>query len=206
MNAHKKREIYLTSYNPLFHLSTNCIPSLISSLFSFSTFWTAADDVCHPITSFPVGFLLQSRHLPPIYIYIYFRHGNPSSVSPMATYSYTSQYTSQRSVAMVLALASAIVLSPLYARRKSDARYNETKWSSGFVLPMVLAGLIIAIRTTSSCSSMSAHGGGRASIIPSPDPSWVLRIGSSSWGLAGVLVMLMLVLSWQESVQDFFWR
>lgn len=124
----------------------------------------------------------------------------------MATYSYTSQYSSQRSVAMVLALASAIVLSPLYAGRKSDTRNYETKWGSGFVLPVVLAGLIIAIRTTSSRSSMGAQGGGRGSIIPSPDPSWVLRIGSSSWGLAGVLVMLMLVLSWQESVQDFFWR
>ena len=124
----------------------------------------------------------------------------------MATYTYTSQYSSQRSVAMVLALVSAIVLSPLYVTRKNDTRYYETKWSSGFVLPMVLAGLIIAIKTTSSCSSMSAQGGGRASIIPSPDPSWVLRIGSSSWGLAGILVMLLLVLSWQESVQEFFWR
>jgi hypothetical protein len=120
----------------------------------------------------------------------------------MATYQYSS---SQRSVAMVLSLASAIVLSPLYAsRKKSEARHYETKWSSGFVLPMLLAGLIIAIRTT---SSVSAQGGpGRASIIPSPDPSWVLRIGSSSWGLAAVLVMLMLVLSCQESVHDFFWR
>nr|POE74218.1 transcription initiation factor tfiid subunit 9 [Quercus suber] len=117
----------------------------------------------------------------------------------MATFTYTSQYSSQRSVAMVLALVSAIVLSPLYVTRKNDTRYYETKWSSGFVLPMVLAGLIIAIKTTSSCSSMSAQGGGRASIIPSPDPSWVLRIGSSSWGLAGILVMLLLVLSWQES-------
>lgn len=34
---------------------------------------------------------------------------------------------------------------------------------------MVLAGLIIAIRTTSSCSSMSVQGGGRASRIPSPE-------------------------------------
>jgi|UniRef100_A0A2N9IBH6 hypothetical protein len=124
----------------------------------------------------------------------------------MATYTYTGQYSSQRSVAMVLSLVSAIVLSPLYARRKNDTSYYETKWSSGFVLPMVLVGLIIAIRTTSSCSSMSAQGGARASIIPSPDPSWVLRIGSSSWGLAGILVMLLLVLSWQASVQEFFWR
>lgn len=125
----------------------------------------------------------------------------------MATYAYTGPYSSQRSVAMVLALVSAIVLSPLYVGQKNDTRYYESKWSSGFVLPMVLAGLIIAIRTTSSRSSTSGHGGAaRGSMIPSPDPSWVLRIGSSSWGLAGVLVMLMLVLSWQESVQEFFWR
>lgn len=127
----------------------------------------------------------------------------------MATDAYTaaSRNSSQRALAMVLALASAVVLSPLYVQRKNDhPRYfnHETKWSSGFVLPMVLAGLIIAIRTTSS--SMSVHGGAAASFIPSPDPSWVLRIGSSSWGLAGVLVMLVLVLSWQDSVQEFFWR
>ncbi|KAJ6942637.1 hypothetical protein NC652_008447 [Populus alba x Populus x berolinensis] len=85
--------------------------------------------------------------------------------------STASQNSSQRVLAMVFALASAVVLSPL---------------------------------TTSS--SMSARRGSRASFIPSPDPSWVLRIGSSSWGLAGVLVMLMLVLSWQDSVQEFFWR
>ncbi|KAJ6415830.1 hypothetical protein OIU84_004594 [Salix udensis] len=58
---------------------------------------------------------------------------------------------------MVLALASAVVLSPLYVKRRND----ETKWSSGFVLPMVLAGLVIAIRTTSS--SMSVRRGSRAS-------------------------------------------
>ncbi|KAJ6715173.1 TRANSMEMBRANE PROTEIN [Salix viminalis] len=112
------------------------------------------------------------------------------------------QSSSQRALAMALAVASAVVLSPLYVKRKNDN--YETKWSSGFVLPMVLAGLIIAIRTTSS--SMAVHGGDAASFIPSPDPSWVLRIGSSSWGLAGVLVMLVLVLSWQDSVQEFFWR
>ena len=121
--------------------------------------------------------------------------------------STASQNSSQRVLAMVFALASAVVLSPLYVKRKNDhTRYfnYETNWSSGFVLPMVLAGLIIAIRTTSS--SMSARRGSRASFIPSPDPSWVLRIGSSPWGLAGVLVMLMFVLSWQDSVQEFFWR
>ncbi|KAK7349302.1 hypothetical protein VNO77_06563 [Canavalia gladiata] len=110
--------------------------------------------------------------------------------------------SSQRSLAMVLALASAVVLSPLYVNSKSDRRHYESKWSSGFVLPMVLVGLVIAIRTTSSSSVSSP----RASLLPSPDPSWVLRIGSSSWGLAGVLVMLMLVLYWQASVQEFLWR
>ncbi|XWS12147.1 hypothetical protein CRYUN_Cryun37aG0065000 [Craigia yunnanensis] len=126
----------------------------------------------------------------------------------MATYTYASRNnTSQRGVAMVLALITAVVLSPLYVRRKNETRYYEMKLSSGFVLPMVLAGLIVAIRTTSSSSSSSSmQSGGRASIIPSPDPSLVLRIGGSSWGLAGILVMLMLVLSWQESVQEFFWR
>lgn len=117
--------------------------------------------------------------------------------------------SSQRAVAMGLALVSAIVLSPLYVTIKNDHRYhhhtifhNETKyWNSSFVLPMVLAVLIIAIKTTTSSSSME-----RGSVFPSPDPSWVLRIGGSSWGLAGILVMLMLVLSWQDSVQHFFLR
>lgn len=117
------------------------------------------------------------------------------------TYPYNAQNTSNRAMAMVLALASAVVLSPLYVKqKKSEARY-DTIWSSGFVLPMVLLGLIIAIRTTSSSSSM--NGG---TLISSVDHSWVLRIGSSPWGLGGVLVLLMLVLSWQGSVQEFFWR
>lgn len=130
----------------------------------------------------------------------------------MATYAYTNHNSSsQRSVAMVLALVSAIVLSPLYNYRPKNEHsgYYDTTWGSGFVLPVVLAGLIIAIRTTSSSKSTipSAQGGGpTGSFIPSADPSWVLRIGSSSWGLAGVLLMLMLVLSWQSSVQDFFRR
>ncbi|RYR39773.1 hypothetical protein Ahy_A09g045370 isoform B [Arachis hypogaea] len=103
---------------------------------------------------------------------------------------------------MMLALVSAVVLSPLYANSKSDTRsYHESRWSSSFVLPMVLAGLIIAIRTASSPSTSP-----RSSLLPSPDPSWVLRIGSSSWGLAAVLLMLLLVLYWQASVQEFFWR
>ncbi|KAI9102899.1 hypothetical protein K1719_023338 [Acacia pycnantha] len=115
-------------------------------------------------------------------------------------HAYSSQASSQRSLAMVLALASAVVLSPLYNMKpkSSDGRYYESKWSPGFVLPMVLAGLIIAIRTSSSSSS--------SSFLLSPEPSWILRIGASSWGLAGVLVMLILVLNWQASVQEFFWR
>ncbi|KAF5751153.1 hypothetical protein HS088_TW02G00163 [Tripterygium wilfordii] len=119
--------------------------------------------------------------------------------------SHNSSSSPHRGLAMVLALASAIVLSPLYVtRNNSGTRFYETKWiNTGFVLPVVLAGLIIAIKTTSSSSSSSFSG---HSLAPSLDPSSVLRIGSSSWGLAGILVMLMLVLSWQDSVQDFFWR
>lgn len=120
-----------------------------------------------------------------------------------SNYAYcNSNGQNSRGVAMVLALVSAVVLSPLYVTRKNHEEnsrfYETTKWNSGFLLPVVVGGLIIAIRTTSSSAS--------SSLIPSPNPSWVLRIGSSSWGLAGVLLMLMLVLSWQDSVQDFFWR
>ncbi|KAK7255709.1 hypothetical protein RIF29_29128 [Crotalaria pallida] len=121
------------------------------------------------------------------------------------TYASSTHSSSQRSLAMVLAVASAVFLSPLYVDSKRDMRLYKSRWSSSFVLPMVLAGLIIAIRTTSSSSSSSVSSP-RASLVPSPEPSWVLRIGSSSWGLAGVLVMLMLVLYWQASVQEFFLR
>lgn len=123
------------------------------------------------------------------------------------TYASSNHGFSQRSLAMVLALVSAIVLSPLYVNSKSDRRYYESKWaSSGFVLPMILFGLIIAIKRTSSSSSYSLSSSSSASLLPSHDPSLVLRIGSSSWGLACVLVMLMLVLYWQTSVQEFLWR
>ncbi|KAK8514218.1 hypothetical protein V6N12_008932 [Hibiscus sabdariffa] len=77
---------------------------------------------------------------------------------------------------MALALLAALVLSPLYVGRKHETRYYEMKLSSGFVLPMVLAGLIIAIRTSSSSSSSMADGG-RGWLSPSPDPTWVLGIG-----------------------------
>ncbi|XP_047174274.1 uncharacterized protein LOC124841939 [Vigna umbellata] len=124
------------------------------------------------------------------------------------TYASSSSSSSQRSLAMVLALVSAVVLSPLYGNSRSDRKYYESKWSSaGFVLPMFLAGLIIAIRTTSSSvSSSSSSSTARASFLPSPEPSWVFRVGSSSWGLGGILVMLMLLLHCQTSVQEFFWR
>ncbi|KAL5824207.1 hypothetical protein ACOSQ3_020270 [Xanthoceras sorbifolium] len=136
----------------------------------------------------------------------------------------TQNSSSQRGVAMVLALVSAVVLSPLYNVTRKNHHYyydqrklligNYSYCYSSFVLPLVLGGLIIAIKTTSSSSSssMAVQGRGgrrgeRDSLIPSLDePSWVLRIGSSSWGLAGVLLMLLLVLSWQDSVQHFFWR
>ncbi|KAK4838478.1 hypothetical protein QYF36_014043 [Acer negundo] len=122
------------------------------------------------------------------------------------TVTQTPSSSSQRGVAMVLALISAVVLSPLYVTRSKNDHHRyyyerkllgNTSYST-FVLPLVLGGLIIAIRTTSSSSSSSMEMQERASLIPSPEPSWVLRIGSSSWGLAGVLVMLLLVLSWQE--------
>ncbi|KAJ8448253.1 hypothetical protein Cgig2_025177 [Carnegiea gigantea] len=119
---------------------------------------------------------------------------------PMASCGYSSQISSQRPLAMALALVSAVILSPLYVTRNNDKRY-DIRWNSGFVLPMVLAGLIIAIKTTSSPAYSSAK-----TILGSPDPSWVLRIGGSSWGLAGVLAMLMLALSWQDSVQQFLWK
>ncbi|XP_014516202.1 uncharacterized protein LOC106773949 [Vigna radiata var. radiata] len=122
--------------------------------------------------------------------------------------SSSSSSSSQRSLAMVLAFVSAVVLSPLYGNSRSDRRYYESKWSSaGFLLPMFLVGLIIAIRTTSSSvSSSSSSSTARASFLPSPEPSWVFRIGSSSWGLGGILVMLVLLLHCQTSVQEFFWR
>ncbi|KAL2555153.1 uncharacterized protein Fot_08772 [Forsythia ovata] len=140
----------------------------------------------------------------------------------MATSAYSSyQNSSPRGLAMVLAMVSAVVLSPLCVNRTNESRY-EARWSSGFVLPMVLAGLIVAIRTTSSNSmqrgnrapvspssdesSNSMQRGNRAPVSPSSDESTVLRIGSSSWGLAGILIMLLFVLSWQASVQHFFWR
>ena len=135
----------------------------------------------------------------------------------MATnYAYnTTQNSSQRGLAMVLALVSAVVLSPFYVKQKNDTVYETIRWNSlGFVLPMVLVGLIIAIKTTSSSSSsssssLSMQGMERADNLfgfSENSCSWVMRIGSSSWGLAGVLVMLMLVLSWQDSVQHLFWR
>ena len=114
--------------------------------------------------------------------------------------SLSKSTSSTRALAMALALASSIVLSPLY-NTHYEARFLSS--SSAFLLPMVLAGLIIGIKITSSSSSSSSSSSGA---VPSPDPSWVLRIGSSSWGLAAVLVMLVLVLSWQESAQEFFWR
>ncbi|OVA10336.1 hypothetical protein BVC80_8419g3 [Macleaya cordata] len=127
----------------------------------------------------------------------------------MATQTYYGGENSfNRSVAMVLALVSSIVLSPLYVKRKTDTARFETKWSSGYVLPMVLAGLIVAIKTISSSSSSLSmqRGGVRGPVFPSLDSSSVLRIGSTSWGLFGILVLLLLVLSWQDSVQEFLWR
>lgn len=121
----------------------------------------------------------------------------------MENYASSSyQHSSHRGVAMVLALVVALVLSPLYVDRgKKESSYYETRWScGGIVLPVLLAGLIVAIRSTSSSSRS------RSSIFRSPEPSAVLRIGTSSWGLAGVLVMLLCVLSWKSSMQHYLWK
>ncbi|KAL4584409.1 hypothetical protein LXL04_009010 [Taraxacum kok-saghyz] len=114
------------------------------------------------------------------------------------------QSSSRRGVAMVLAMATAVVLSPLYVNgRQKESQFETRLWSSGFVLPMVLAGLIVAIKTTSSSSSSSS---GALCEDDTSSSSWVLRVGSSSWGLAGVVGMLLFVVYWQDSVQHFFWR
>lgn len=115
--------------------------------------------------------------------------------------------SSPRALAMVLALISAIVLSPLYMdHRKSESRL-EARWSSsGLVLPAVVAGLIVAIKTTTSSSNNAVKR--RVADFQSPDNNdagFVFRIGST-WGLAGILIMLLFVVSWQASVQQFFWR
>lgn len=119
------------------------------------------------------------------------------SPSSMETHVYWKQNSSQRGVAMVLALISAVVLSPLYVDRKNEYYRHETRWSSGFVLPAVLVGLIVAIKTT------SIQRGNRSE---SEASSVLLRIGNSSWGLAAILLMLLCVLSWQSSLQQLFWR
>ncbi|GER53566.1 serine rich protein [Striga asiatica] len=119
---------------------------------------------------------------------------------------------------MLLALVSAIVLSPIYADRRKIESHLEMRWSSGgLVLPVVVvAGLIVAIRTTNSSSKNHSLQKGSQShnngdIYRSPDDnncgaSLVFRIGSSSWGLAGILVMLIFVISWQDYVKHIFWR
>ncbi|KAL8118805.1 hypothetical protein AgCh_016341 [Apium graveolens] len=135
----------------------------------------------------------------------------------MATYEdYTSQSSSssQRAVAMVLALVSAVVLSPFYMNLNNDnsrtTRSYDSKWSSGFVLPVLLAGLILAIKTTTSnynsaSTSKPLH---RQLTMDSGETSvsQTVRTGSSSWGPAAVLATLIFLLSWQNSAQHFFWR
>ncbi|KAL6496930.1 hypothetical protein OROGR_028859 [Orobanche gracilis] len=122
---------------------------------------------------------------------------------------YPNLNSSPRALAMVLALVSAVILSPLYVdSRKRESRI-ETRWSSGgLVLPTVVAGLIVAIKTTISSSSSSKNN--RDNIYQSRDynncgAGRVFRAGSSSWGLAGILVMLVFVISWQGSAKHFFW-
>lgn len=135
----------------------------------------------------------------------------------MATYDdYTRQgsSSSQRAVAMVLSLVSAVVLSPFYMNTNNDnirrTRNYDSKWSSGFVLPVLVAGLILAIKTT-TCNNISASTSKAVHRQFTADSeeasvSQTVRTGSSSWGLAVVLVMLIFLLSWQNSAQHFFWR
>ncbi|KAK8498411.1 hypothetical protein V6N13_105051 [Hibiscus sabdariffa] len=69
-------------------------------------------------------------------------------------------------------------------------------WASQRRVAMALAlvaAILLSPLTTSSPSSCSRPNGGRAWLSPSPDPTWVLRTGGSSWGLSAILVMLMLV-------------
>ncbi|GFP90579.1 hypothetical protein PHJA_001202000 [Phtheirospermum japonicum] len=112
---------------------------------------------------------------------------------------------------MVLALVPAVLLSPLYIDRgKSESRL-EARWSSGgLVLPAVVAGLIVAIKTTISSSKNNTVQKGADGVYQSLGDNYSaglgLKIGSSSWGLAGILIMLIFVISWQGSVQHFFWR
>ncbi|KVI05848.1 hypothetical protein Ccrd_015804 [Cynara cardunculus var. scolymus] len=110
----------------------------------------------------------------------------------MATIDSASDYVSiqnrsqKRGMAMVFAMVTAIVLSPLYVNVGQKDAYLETRlWNSGFVLPMVLGGLIVAIKTTSSSSSSNATEDSSSSS---------LRIGRSSWGLAAFLGMLFFLL------------
>lgn len=64
----------------------------------------------------------------------------------MATRIYSPPITqgssSQRPMAMVLALVLAVMLSPLYTKGDKDVWPPDTAWSSGPVLPVILAGLI----------------------------------------------------------------
>ncbi|KAL1551755.1 hypothetical protein AAHA92_19555 [Salvia divinorum] len=101
-----------------------------------------------------------------------------------------------RAAAMAMAVVSAIVLSPLYVDGRLESRWS----SSGLVLPAVVAGLIIAIKSTASASS-SRRGCGLGS-----GDSDSFGIGGSSLGLAGILILLVFVLTWQQSVQRFLWR
>ncbi|KAF6162424.1 hypothetical protein GIB67_017312 [Kingdonia uniflora] len=121
---------------------------------------------------------------------------------------YSTENSSGRPAAVFLSLVSAIVLSPLYMKGKTGTRYYDARWnsSSSFVLPMFLAGLIFAIRVVSAPPTSSLQQGSRGPLMfTSRDASFGQRSGSS-WRLAGILVLLLLVVSWQGSVQGFFWR
>lgn len=124
-----------------------------------------------------------------------------------SSHNYQHLNSSPRALAMVLALVSALLLSPLYVDHRKSENRLESRWSSGgLVLPAVVAGLIVAIKTTTSSSSSSNDFRSPYNNHDDHAAGPVSGIGSSSWGLAGVLVMLLFVISWQTSVQHFFWR
>ncbi|KAH6827910.1 hypothetical protein C2S53_014872 [Perilla frutescens var. hirtella] len=109
--------------------------------------------------------------------------------------------SSPRAAAMVLALVSAIVLSPLYVDHRKSESLVESRWSSsGLVLPAVVVGLIAAIKTTTS-SNNAARKRSDSDQFESADncngAAFLFRIGSSSLGLAGILIMLLFVISWR---------
>ncbi|KAI3777917.1 hypothetical protein L1987_47720 [Smallanthus sonchifolius] len=77
-------------------------------------------------------------------------------------------------------MVTAVVLSPLYVDKET-----HLLWNSGFVLSILLLGLIVAIKSTSSSTTSSSCEYDSSS-------SWrMLRIGSSSWGCRDAVVCVI---------------